>query len=160
MFWVLDLEPVSTSGQPAPVRCSYICQNNLRYLVSCKTFSGDPPLRPDQRQWHSHFGLLGRAGQLCGSWHSQRICPGNKWGASISSGAVIDCSYLAFALCNFSLGNLCRLKYSLSQIWDVAAAKRVNVLSGHSARWEDLSSDLVFPHILQPWSVEFHLCSL
>ena len=89
---------------------------------------------------------MGRAGQLCGSRHSQGLCTGDCW--KLFHGAPFRMS-----------GANIRLKYSHSpsipdvQIWDVAAAKRVNVLSGHSARWQIILPFLVRP--LKPWSMEF-----
>ena len=148
MCWALDLEPVSTSGQPAPARC-HICINKLQpenFILYKTCCSGDPPLRPDQRQWHSHVGLLGWARQLCRSRHSQGIRPG----AGLD---LLTLELFQEALCKDQ--NTHTLAYS--QIWDVAAAKRVNVLSGHSARWDfSIISSRTFVSFLQSWSVESH----
>ena len=47
-----------------------------RFDLSCL---GHPALWSHQRQWHSYVSLMGRAGQLCGSRHSQGLCPGDCW---------------------------------------------------------------------------------
>ena len=82
MCWALDSEPVYTFGQPAQARY-HICGTNavshLKNIGSISLVLGHPALWSHQRQWHSYVSLMGRAGQLCGSRHSQGLCPGDCW---------------------------------------------------------------------------------